>query len=185
MKGTVISVELLAIISMIVLIYGIFKKPSPPKNTDDLYANHDLIRADRISGMSEKEIVRNAQNRRYYIPKEVTQTYQAPHRSSDYTNRIIIENEELYKEDFYRFGPLNAQEWMEQGKYNLNPVELEILDLQFELKHNRSNMSYAEYLELSKELDEKIASIQYDFRETEAVKHWRKVHNREMQYRRK
>lgn len=33
-----------------------------------------------ISGVSEKEIVRNAQNRRYYIPKEVTQTYQAPHR---------------------------------------------------------------------------------------------------------
>lgn len=74
---------------------------------------------------------------------------------------------------------------MEQGKYNLNTVELEILDLQFELKHDRSNMSYAKYLELSKELDEKIASIQYDFRETEAVKHWRKVHNREMQYRRK
>ena len=44
--------ELLAIISVIVLIYGIFKKPSPPENTDDLYANHDLIRADRISGMS-------------------------------------------------------------------------------------------------------------------------------------
>lgn len=74
---------------------------------------------------------------------------------------------------------------MEQGKYNLNTVELEILDLQFELKHDRSNMSYAKYLELSKELDEKIASIQYDFRETEAVKHWRKVHNREMQYRRR
>ena len=177
--------ELLAIISVIVLIYCIFKKSSPPKNTDDLYANHDLIRADRISGVSEKEIVRNAQNRRYYIPKEVTQTYQAPHRSSDYTNRIIIENEELYKEDFYRFGPLNAQEWKEQGKYNLNPAEMEILDLQLELKNNRSDMSYAKYINLSKELEEKIAAIQYDFRDTEAVRHWRKVHNREMQYRRK
>ena len=48
--------ELLTIISVIVLIYGIFKKPSPPKNTDDLYANHDLIRVDRISGMSEKKL---------------------------------------------------------------------------------------------------------------------------------
>lgn len=46
-------------------------------------------------------------------------------------------------------------------------------------------MSYAKYLELSKELEEKIAAIQYDFRDTEAVRHWRKVHNREMQYRRK
>ena len=31
----------------------------------------------------------------------------------------------------------------------------------------------------------KIAASQYDFRDTEAVRHWRKVHNREMQYRRK
>ena len=46
-------------------------------------------------------------------------------------------------------------------------------------------MSYAKYLELSKELEEKIAAIQYDFRDTEAVRHWRRVHNREMQYRRK
>ena len=46
-------------------------------------------------------------------------------------------------------------------------------------------MSYTKYIDLSKELEEKIAAIQYDFRDTEAVRHWRKVPNRKMQYRRK
>ena len=75
--------------------------------------------------------------------------------------------------------------WKQRKIFDLNPAELEILDLQLELKHNRSDMSYAKYTDLSKELEEKIAAIQYDFQDTEAVKHWRKVHNREMQYRRK
>lgn len=95
---------------------------------------------------------------------------------------------ECFEGKVLRFNTNEEELFLSYGAYDFRlkfKPELDILDLQFELKHNRSNMSYAKYLELSKELDEKIASIQYDFRETEAVKHWRKVHNREMQYRRK
>ena len=36
-----------------------------------------------MSGMSEKEILKNAERGRYYIPKEVAQAYPVPHREPD------------------------------------------------------------------------------------------------------
>lgn len=87
--------------------------------------------------------------------------------------------------DYKKYGSFNIRKWMEQGKYNLNPEELKIRRLQIEIEYQRklTRLENKEYLELCKELDLVIAAIQYDFRETEAVKHWRKVHYREMQYR--
>ena len=61
--------ELIAIVSIIYVIIQLLKEMFTPKLPEDYYANDELITKDRVSGMPENEIRRNAQNRRYYIPK--------------------------------------------------------------------------------------------------------------------
>lgn len=47
-----------------------------------------------------------------------------PHRDPK-TGKIIIENSQLYNEDVKNYGAYQAQQWVQQGKYNLTPEELE------------------------------------------------------------
>ena len=49
--------------------------------------------------------------------------YQAPHR--DENGKIIIENSQLYYDDCNKYGGYQASKWVQQGKYNLTPEELE------------------------------------------------------------
>ena len=54
--------------------------------------------------------------------------YPEPHRdSSTGISKIFIENSELYDEDVNKYGAWEAQQWVKQGKYNLNEKELELL----------------------------------------------------------
>ena len=91
-----------------------FEPTIPAKN----WANKDLIYKDRMSGMSEKQIMQNVQNGKYIIGE----SYPEPHRAQD--GRIIIENCDLYQEDIKNFGAYQAYQWAQQGKYNLSPEEL-------------------------------------------------------------
>lgn len=178
--------HLLGIVAIIYVIYQLIKEACTPTLTAEHWANKELEHKDRMSGMSEKDILKNAQRGRYYIPKELALAYPTPHREPDGRKRIIIENDELHKADIAQYGALQAQKWVEQGKYNLNAAELEIVNLKIERKFQHlysigsSDGSYAKKV---KELDAILATKKWDCRDTEAVRQWQKAHDAEQQYR--
>ena len=179
--------HLLAIVSIIAVLGGLFKESLfTPTLSAEHWANKELQHRDRMSGMSEKEILKNARNGRYYIPKEVLQAYPVPHRESGGSRKIIIENCELHRADIAQYGAYQAQKWVEQGKYNLNPEELEIADLLIDRYFQElysigsSDRSYKQKIE---EIDATLATKNWDCRNTEAVRQWQKAHDAESKYR--
>lgn len=181
--------HLLGIVAIIYVIYQLIKEACTPTLTAEHWANKELQHKDRMNGMSEKDILKNAERGRYYIPKEVAQAYPVPHRETDGRHRLIIENCELHREDVNQFGAYQAQKWLEQGKYNLNAAELEITHLQYELKHLRLitiGSSYNRDKEKARmaEIQEILATKNWDCRKTEAVLQWQKAHDAEQAYRR-
>lgn len=149
-----------------------FEAAIPAEN----WENKDLYHKDLMSGMSSKEQMRNVKNGRY---KYVVQ-YEAPHKDLK-TNKIIIENTDLYREDIKNFSAYDAYKWAEQGKYNLNPQELEIEHLKIEKNllqlYSYSTFEKEKYEVQIKEIDDTLATSNFDYRNTESVKYWRKAHN--------
>lgn len=47
-----------------------------------------------------------------------------PHRDPQ-TGKIIIENNLLYYEDLRKYGAVQTMKWVNEGKYNLTPEELQ------------------------------------------------------------
>ena len=179
------SLHLLGIIAIIYVIYQLIKEACTPTLTAEHWANKELEHKDRMSGMSEKDILKNAQKGRYYIPKEVFQAYPVPHREPDGNKRIIIENDELHKADIAKYGAYQAQKWVKQGKYNLNSEELEIVHLQIERKFQHLysiGSSDSKYTQKIREIDSILATKHWDCRNTEAVKQWQKAHDAESKY---
>lgn len=78
-----------------------------------------------------------------------------------------------------------SNKWKNQGKYNLNSLELEVLHLKIELKLEGICKGYSneEYRELLRKAKPFLEGNEYDFRDTEAVRHWKKVREIEMRYR--
>lgn len=50
--------------------------------------------------------------------------YPEPHKSAN-SNKVIIENNLLYKEDLEKYGAYKTMQFVNQGKYNLSSKELE------------------------------------------------------------
>lgn len=154
--------------------------------TSEYWANEELRYKDRMDGVSEKEILRRVESGRYYIPKGIAQAYPTPHRETDGTHRIIIENDELYKADVAQYGAYQAQQWVKQGKYNLNPEELEIVNLKIErhIQHLYSiGSSDKKYTQKIQEIDAILATKHWNCRNTEAVRQWNMAHDAESKYR--
>lgn len=84
-----------------------------PTITAEQWANKDLQYQDRMNGMSEKEIIKNAQRGRYIV----TEKYPEPHRNEH--GQIMIENCQLWHEDLKKYGSVQTMKWAKQGKYNL------------------------------------------------------------------
>lgn len=171
--------SLLGIFSIISTCFQGIKEATTPTLTAEHWANKELQHKDRMSGMSESDILKNAQRGRYYVSKDVMQAYPVPHREPDGKHRIIIENCELHKADVAQYGAYQAQKWVEQGKYNLNAAELEITHLQFELK---TEEMYSLVTGMNPERKAKIERIKqtlatkhWDYRNTEALKQWEKA----------
>ena len=59
----------LGVIVLIVVICTFLNEKLTPTLTAEHWANKELINRDRMSGMSEKEIVKNAERGKYYIKK--------------------------------------------------------------------------------------------------------------------
>lgn len=92
------------------------EKPIPAEN----WANKELYYQDMMNGVSAKERMKNLEKGKY---KLVEPPHLEPHRGAD--GRIVIENSLLYKEDLKKYGTVQTYKWVEQGKYNLTPEELE------------------------------------------------------------
>lgn len=179
--------HLLGIIAIICTGVQLIKEATTKTLTAEDWANKELQHKDRMNGMSEKEIIKNAERGRYYIPKEVFDAYPVPHREGTGQNRIIIENCELHKDDVRDYGAYQAQQWVKQGKYNLNKQELEITHLQYEKKHLELCVLVSSYNSDKekariKEIDEILASKSWDYRKAEAVFQWQKAHEAESKY---
>ena len=90
-------------------------KPVPAEN----WANKELYHEDIMNGVSIEQRMKNLDNGRY----KMQNTYPEPHRDP-VSGKIVIENSRLYYEDVEKHGAYKAQQWMKQGRYNLEPEEL-------------------------------------------------------------
>ena len=57
-----------------------------------------------------------------YVPPSKPK-HPEPHRNKE--GKIVIENCKLYNEDIKNHDPYQVSQWIKQGKYNLEPEELE------------------------------------------------------------
>lgn len=95
------------------------KEHCTPTIPAENWANKELMYKDRMSGVSEKQIIKNVQNGKY----KLTEEYPQPHRNP-ISGKIIIENCKLYHKDLKDYGAVQTMKWVKQGKYNLTPEEL-------------------------------------------------------------
>ena len=109
----------LFLISLIITCYQLIKEKITPTIPAENWSNYDLYHQDMMNDVSIEERMENLKNGKY----KLTETYPEPHRDAK-TGKIIIENSRLYNEDVKNYGAYQAYKWMQQGKYNLTPEEL-------------------------------------------------------------
>ena len=105
------------------------KESCTPTIPAENWANKDLIHKDIMDNVSAEQRIKNARNGKY----KITETYPEPHRNPK-NGKIVIENTQLFKEDCDKHGAYQAFKWMEQGRYNLTPEELEAENKRLEEK---------------------------------------------------
>ena len=120
----------LLIIPIIGSIYQLIKESCEPTIPAENWANKELYHQDIINGVSTEQRMKNLKNGKY----KLTETYPEPHRAAD--GRIIIENCKLYHEDLQRYGAVQAQKWVKQGRYNLTPEELKKEEKRIKAKYD-------------------------------------------------
>ncbi len=110
---------LLGLVSILSTGYQLIKEACEPTIPAENWANKELYHQDLMNGVSAEQRMKNVKNGKY----KLVENYPEPHR--DKNGKIIIENSKLYKEDLMKYGAVQAQKWVKQGKYNLSPEELE------------------------------------------------------------
>lgn len=103
----------LFIASLISTVVQGIKDAFTPTIPAENWGNKELQYQDRMNGMSEKEIIKNAERGRYIV----TEKYPKPHRNE--RGQIMIENCQLWNEDLSKYGSVQTMKWAKQGKYNL------------------------------------------------------------------
>ncbi len=175
------------IFAILYMLFGGIKEKCEPSIPAENWANKELMHRDLMNGVSAEQRLRYAKQGRYYIPKSVTEAYPNPHR--DEKGKIIIENSTLYHDDVNNHGAYNAQQWVDQGKYNLTPEEMKVEYARIQLNSLklfsiRREMTLEE--EKSKvEYERIISEANIDWTQTEAAKVWSRAHSVDMSYRSK
>jgi hypothetical protein len=121
----------LFIASLIGTCVQAIKEHCEPVIPAENWANKELYHEDIMNGVPIEQRMNNLKNGKYKMSK----TYVEPHRTKD--GRILIENCKLYNEDVKNYGAYQAQQWVKQGKYNLEPEELKK-----EEEHIKAEMDY-------------------------------------------
>ena len=110
--------DFLFAMSIVDSIRELFQEASAPTIPAENWANKELYHKDIINGVSAEQRMENLKKGKY----KAVETHPEPHR--DINGKIIVENELLYNEDLERYGAIQTQKWVKQGKYNLAPNEL-------------------------------------------------------------
>lgn len=111
--------DLLFITSIIGTCVQAIKEARTPIIPAENWANKELYHKDLMSGVSVEERMKNLTNGKY----KIAEVYTEPHKDTD--GRIIVENCKLYNEDVKKYGVIQAQKWVKQGRYNLTKEENE------------------------------------------------------------
>lgn len=114
----------LFIASLIGTCIECIKEACEPTIPAENWANKKLYYEDMMNGVSSKERMKNLKNGKYKLDKKELEKYPEPHRDP-VSGKIIIENCKLWRKDLKNNNPLQVKKWVEQGKYNLTPEELE------------------------------------------------------------
>jgi hypothetical protein len=112
--------DLLFIISIIGTIVQLIKEACEPVVPAENWANKELYYKDIMDGVPIKQRLKNLEDGRY----KMNNVHPEPHRNPE-NGKIVIENCKLYYEDVRNHGAYQAQQWVKQGKYNLEPEEFE------------------------------------------------------------
>lgn len=109
----------LFIASLIGTVVQAVKEHLEPTIPAENWANKELYYKDMMDNVPVKQRMKNLENGKY----KLTKVYPEPHRDP-VDGKIIIENCKLYNEDLHKYGAYQTMQWVNQGKYNLNPEEL-------------------------------------------------------------
>ena len=123
----------LFVVSLVYTCIQAIKEAFEPTIPAENWANMELYHKDMMNGVTVEQRMKNLENGKY----KLTETHTEPHRDP-VSGKIIIENCKLYREDVKKYGAVQAQKWVKQGRYNLTPEELE-------KEHERIKKEY-EYL---------------------------------------
>lgn len=126
--------NVLFIASAVCTIVQAIKEANCPVIPAENWANKELYYKDLTSGTSVEQCMKNLENGKY----KLTEVYTEPHRDP-VNGKIIIENGKLYNKDVKNHGAYQAQKWVQQGKYNLTPEELEKEHERIKKKHEYIN----------------------------------------------
>lgn len=121
------------IVSILGTCVQAIKELCQPTIPAENWTNKELYCKDMMNGVSIEQRMKNLADGKY----KLVETYPEPHRDSK-NGKIVVENCKLYHEDVKDYGAYQAQKWVKQGKYNLNPKELK-------KEHERIKKEY-EYL---------------------------------------
>lgn len=124
--------DILFAVSIIGAAAQIFKESYTKTIPAENWANKKLYHDDIMNGVSVEQRMKNLENGKY----KLSETHPEPHRDP-ISGKIIIENCKLYYEDLREYGACKAQQWVEQGKYNLSDNELKKEEERIKAKYNR------------------------------------------------
>ena len=122
----------LFIASLIGSVVDVFKEKTSKEIPAENWANRDLLHEDMAKGVSVEQQVKYAEQGRY----KKTYTHPEPHRDPE-TGKIIIENSMLYNHDCMNYTGEQVDKWIEEGKYNLSPAQLEAERRRLQEKYDR------------------------------------------------
>lgn len=111
--------DLVFIASIIGSVVQGIKEACQPVIPAENWANKELYYKDMADGVPVEQRMKNLENGKYKM-KDV---HPEPHRNPE-NGKIVIENCKIYYEDVRKYGAYQAQKWVKQGKYNLEPEEL-------------------------------------------------------------
>ena len=116
--------DLLFITSIVGSAVQVIKEACTATIPAENWANKELYNEDIMNGVPVEQRMKNLKNGKYKMMNTHMNTHPEPHRDP-VSGKIIIENSRLYHEDVLNYGAYQAHKWVEQGKYNLTPEELE------------------------------------------------------------
>lgn len=172
--------KLFGIFSILYTMFDGIKDAFTPTIPAENWENKELQHQDRMNGMTEDEIIKNAQRGRYIF----TVKYPIPHRNEK--GQTMIENCTLWHEDLNKYGAVETSKWVQQGKYNLTPEERKLEDAKIELNLlelmilGTSRKMKLEEKKKKEELEKIISQSTIDLFNTEAVKLWQKARNADL-----